>query len=256
MDIESIGFEYKPSTGLLKMLFSGPVDIEYINCDQRQFTYFVAPSKMYTPLYPGDCFQSSEKEITFSLDIEDYAQMLNVNGLFQSVGNVTFAWSNTVGAAYNITPGQLVLSRLEPNTAQPSLQFFDIDMNEGVITLFFDSVMDFNTLAPHHLTLQAGRNTSYPQLNITQGQVLSSTRYGTTLCLALYADQLQYLRNGSELCNSTKTCYVSFTSSLIADAYGNYIVPVAPTEPIQVLNNNVMYNIYKVHTLYTLYIGI
>jgi len=220
------------------MLFSGPVDIEFINCDHKQFTYqdsILAPSKVYTPNYPGDCFQSSEKEITFSLDIEDYVQMLNAVGLFQSAGNVAVAWNNTLGAAYNIAPGQLVINPLEPNTAQPSLQFFDIDMSEGVITMLFDSVVDFNTLAPHHLTLQVGRGISHPQLSITQGHVLSSTRYGTTLCLALYADQLQYLRNVSGLCNSTQTCYVSFTSSLIANAHGVQILPIAPTEPLQVL---------------------
>jgi len=238
VNIESIGFEYKPSTGLLRMLFSGPVDIEFINCDHKQFTYqdsILAPSKVYTPNYPGDCFQSSEKEITFSLDIEDYVQMLNAVGLFQSAGNATIAWSDTLGAAYNIAPGQLAINSLELNTAQPSLQFFDIDMSEGVINLFFDSVMDFNSLAPHHLTLQADRNASYPQVNITQGNVLSSVRYGTTLCLALYADQLQYLRNNPGLCNSTQTCYVSFTSSLIANAHGVQILPIAPTEPLQVL---------------------
>ena len=230
MDIESIGFEYKPSTGLLRILFSGPVDVEFMNCDHKQFTYqdaIVSPSKVYTPNYRGSCFQSSEKEITFSLDIEDYAQILNEVGLFQSAA---VAWNNTLGAPYNIAPGQLVINPPEPNTVPPSLQFFDIDMSEGVITLFFDSIMDFNTLDLHRLTLQAGKNTSHPQLNISQGQVLSSTRYGTTLCLAL---SLQLLRNDSEVCSSIQTCYVSFTSSLIEDAHSLPII--APTEPIQVL---------------------
>lgn len=234
--VEKITFEHRASTGLLTMLFSAPVDTVHINCDQRQFTYqdaVVLPSKSFTPRHPGGCFQSSLRQITFILNTEDYIELLNGDCLFRS-NTSALTWTDALGTAYNVESGQLVISFVVENLMQPSILLFDLDMTDGVIVLFFDAVMDVTTLNLTHLTLQAGINVSDPQLNIPQGLVLNTHHYSTTLCLALFEDQLQSLKKNSEVCKDTQSCYISFTSSLIMDASGNAIIPVMPTDPLMV----------------------
>ena len=235
--ILEITFEHKSSAGLLTMVFSAAVDTVHIICDQRQFTYqntLVTPNKTYTPQHPGSCFQTSVRQITFILNTEDYIELLNQEYLLQSNTTTALAWSDEFGVAYNITPGELMISSIVENPIEPSILTFDLDMTDGVIVLFFDSVMDVTTLNLTHLTLQAGRNTSDPQFNSLQGHALNVQHYGTTLCLELFADQLQVLRNNSGVCISSQSCYISFTSSLMNDASGNAVMPVTPTNPLMV----------------------
>jgi len=235
--ILEITFEHKSSTGPLTMVFSAAVDTVHIICDQRQFTYQDAvemPNKTFSPHHPGSCFQSSARQITFILDTVDYIELLNEEGLFRSNTTAALAWNDTLGTAYNITSGQLAISFLGQNLIQPSILSFDLDMTDGVLVLFFGSVMDVTTLNLTYLTLQAGTNTSDQQLNMSQGRLLNTQHYSTTLCMALFADQLQSLRNNSEVCKGTQSCHISFTSSLIMDANGNAIIPVTLTDPLMV----------------------
>ena len=235
--MEEITFEHRPSTGHLTVLFSAPVDTLQINCDQREFTYQDAvemPNKTFSPQHPGSCFQSSVRQITFILDTEDYIKLLNEECLFRSNTTAALAWNDTLGTAYNITSGQLAIRFIVKNLIKPSILSFDLDMTDGIIVLFFDSVMDITTLNLTYATLQAGKNVSDPQLSFRQGLVLNTQHYSTTLCLALFADQLQSLKNNSEVCKSTQSCYISFMSSLIMDASGNAIIPVEPTDPLMV----------------------
>ena len=217
----SVGFDHNGPSLLLT--FSEPVDLGAINCHQTEFTYLNhmdSPTASMTPKYPGVCNQSGPSEIVFWLDMRDYITILTDGNLWSSSSNSFLRWSDRLGLTVNITAGETMADFIILDVSAPVATGFNLDLERGYLTLFFDSIVGPSSLDPTLLSFHdVDRTTVY---SLTGGSWPSEA--GTTICLTLSATDLIQLRS-LPACADVKSCYLSLGMGAIQDYFANAALP-------------------------------
>lgn len=127
---------------------------------------------------------------------------------------------------------KLMGGAFKKDSSPPSLESFALDLNTGLLMLHFNDLVNVTSVVPFQCTFHL-----YPESNNTftlQGEytiVARSPDYGISLVLAEV--DLNGIKTLTSAAVSVENVYLSLTSSFVMDIYGNGIIPVAPTSPIQ-----------------------
>ena len=115
---------------------------------------------------------------------------------------------------------------LIPDTTDPMIRSYTLDLNSGEITISFSETVDADTLKASEFTIHSSLNDSSPSYTFFQ---VSSTSYtnssdGTSIVLQLSTDDLNAVKEDPLLATSQANTYLSFTSDAIADMFNNNLV--------------------------------
>ena len=108
------------------------------------------------------------------------------------------------------------------DTTRPSLDSFDLDLDNGVITLVFSESVNITSFDTTQLTLQNDR--SGPSTTYTLGGGVASQRLSTTIDVSLLANDLNRIKALPNLASLRSNAYLSITSGTVRDMNNNYVV--------------------------------
>ena len=137
---------------------------------------------------------------------------------------------DTVGNPVNFTVDLPVrVDMFGVDTVPPELvQFQELDLNVGQLTITFSETVFVNTAMPMSLNLtnwyEDRRRTITLQLD---GNATVLSNNGPTLVIQLSTEDLNIIKLPSNrLCTDDQFCWIRFDSSFIQDAFANPIVPI------------------------------
>ena len=120
----------------------------------------------------------------------------------------------------------LPVTKYTKDTLKPSMTSFDLNMNDGIMTMTFDEVVDAAKFNPGGLSLQnakAGATETSPSLNGT-----ASTVSTTTITLTLTLDSANSVRKLTKLAISDVTTFMVVKSTAFEDVDGNTATETTP----------------------------
>ena len=213
----SVAFDHDGA--FFSLTFSEEVDS--LHCDLSVFTFtnsLAAPTASLTPAYPGSCSEPTPSQATFHLDDRDYLALLKMENLFTRLNNSYLQWTDGIGYMVNITAGEAHISIFSEDVTPPIVTEFDLDLNQGIITFLFDSIIDPITLSIKQLMFHDTYDISSSTLSYQLTGGTLTIDGGTTLCIiSSQADRQEVNR----LCTSEKSCYLSTSAGVVQDFNGN-----------------------------------
>ena len=108
-----------------------------------------------------------------------------------------------------------------PDITRPSLETFDLDLDNGVITLVFSESVNITTFDMTQLTLQNHQNLSTSTFTLGGGIV--SQRLSTTVDVSLTTNDLNRIKALPDLASSPSDTYLSITSGTVKDMNDNNV---------------------------------
>ena len=138
---------------------------------------------------------------------------------------------------YNI-PESVRASVVYPDTTQPELVMFSLDINEGILNLTFSETVDATSLKVDQITLLA-----HPEANESDYvHSLSPPPYGgsgtnsinsTLISITLGDGDLNEIKRLFRLATSVNTTFLSITEDTIVDMSGLKVAPYNETSPLR-----------------------
>ena len=131
------------------------------------------------------------------------------------------------------------VSSYTPDTTDPVLQSYILDLNTGVLSLSFSETVNVRTLNVTKLTFQnsAARNSRSRFYHYTlTPDSNTSDPVGPTIDLMLSSEDFNALKASPVLATIQNNTFVSITSQFVQDMVGNYISEIRPTNGQQAIN--------------------
>jgi len=165
--------------------------------------------------------------------IKRFGHLLRSNSTsFISVANetITDIFGNAVS---EVAPTQaLAAGLLVDDTVHPIVMGFDVNMTALTLTVYFSETVNVSSFKPTSLRLLTSRNTTMYSYILTGGSV-PSVQVDEVITVTLNEWDANQVKRNPYLFKSLADCYMSFTSDLVADTWGNAVVPLTPAEALQ-----------------------
>jgi len=122
----------------------------------------------------------------------------------------------------------------------PILESFDMDLNQGRFTLYFNETVNISSLVLTDITFQSAENQSnisdlaFETLTLSGGFLMES-RDEPTLTIHFTTDDLNSIKRRA-VCRSPLDCYISLSNSTVLDMNSNPIVPISEFQAMLVAN--------------------
>ena len=225
--------------GMLSISFSEPVDASSVNI--TQFTLYNDRSSTATASYTltGGFIPSPDSSfLVICLSYQDFNQIKLHQNLCTNATNCIPAFtsqfvSDLAGNAVMALSPQLSQPFIAfvKDTTPPYLLWFDLDLNSGVLSLFFSEPVNANTLDPTQVTLQNGVIAS---VSVTLSNATTTTSSnGFMIVLQLHSDA-DRIKASTELATSAGNTFLSLTATAIQDVSGSPVYPIPPSNALPV----------------------
>ena len=180
-------------------------------------------------LSPG---QMDSTVLSVKLSLPDLNEIKRLTGLAYSQNSTfltltRFAVIDMAGNALSAVAGQRVVDFI-PDGINPELLSFDVNMNSGVLTLFFSETVNASTLQIQGLTLQNSENASQPTLSLTT-ESSSSLENSDVLTVSLSLRELNALKAAVYMYNFANDSFLLAAYSAVLDMNDNSLVPILNT---------------------------
>ena len=107
----------------------------------------------------------------------------------------------------------------------PTLENFDLDLNEGILTLLFSESVNVTTFDPTQITLQNALSNPTYAFSLTGGQFTLADL--TTIQLTLSRNDLNIIKGMTGLASLASNTYLRLTSAAISDSNMNMVVSIS-----------------------------
>lgn len=210
----------------LAIEFSEPIDIAITNASGFTLQDSAIALVVSFTLTGGE-FSYQQQEITqkrvviVQLSADDYRFIVLEPAIATSTDNTFLSVSegalsdfagNPVMAVFGINASSFV-----PDTTTPMLLSFDLDVNEGLLTLEFDNVMNPEPLQPRAITIQ-DNPTANAAYTLTGGTTESPPGY--VIALKLSAFDVDRINRLTSIATSISNTYLSIRTNLITSYAG------------------------------------
>ena len=237
-------FDLDMDSSILTLSYSETVDISTIDLTgigfQLMSTVNLSMSNLHYQLTSGMIISPSDTPVVVVLlNNSDLNELKS-----RRIGRTDSVWitmemttvRDIVGLPVQVVnqANSIRVSRRTTDTSPPQLLSFRIDMDASTITLSFNETVESSTLQATGITITAHPNTTSGNLSYT----LSSKSTTSSLNLAQIVvnidnDDLNILKQRTEIATSRDDTYIFLTSSTINDTFGNMVVELLQTEAIQ-----------------------
>merc|ERR1711988_10633 len=113
-----------------------------------------------------------------------------------------------------------------PDATDPYLKYFDIDMDEGELALFFNEPVDVSSLQVEHIRIQSVRLRSDGESHRLGNGSYTPTSDLDTIVIVLSTFDYKAINDNEFLATGTTDTYITFPARTISDMAGNYVVEV------------------------------
>lgn len=182
----------------------------------------------------------SGRRISIQLNDENTNEIKRIRNLCTSSQNcymtvTQFLVRNPLGATNNpINDGSAIVVRnFITDTTPPHLLFWTLDMNSGVMELYFSETVDVTMFQYNLFTLQAGLlqpDDSMYSLNSS----VSLSGPAAHVIIQLSGDDLNGIKRIPELGSSVNFTFLSVGASAVVDMNGNRMAPISSSEALAV----------------------
>ena len=255
---ELLHFDLNLTSETISLTFSevvnfSSVDVTAFTIQSAFNTGSTGFSKTLTALIQEDMYDTNDTDallslnsnkVTLLLDDDDLNEIKRLRGLATSQTNTYITYSSDFIMDMNgneVVPrvdgsSSLVVAFFTPDIIDPVLFSFDLDMDLGTISLTFSETVDAGTLNVTQFTLLS---TNGSMLNETTTFTLTevsstSSNDNTTIVITIGRDDLNIIKNLTELARSENDTYLSITSRAIKDMNMNLVEEILPTDPLEV----------------------
>ena len=124
----------------------------------------------------------------------------------------------------------LQASSVLSDSVSPTLLSFDIDMDEGSLTLSFSEIVDISKFNFSAIRLQTFFSQPYTSVDLTNGSLITQSD-SLNVTFSLDSSDLIAIQSTAQLCSTRGTCYITLSSSLVTDLAGNAIQSITDGPP-------------------------
>ena len=178
--------------------------------------------------------------ITVQLSTTDLNAVKKNDDVVTSRNNSYLSWTQFAATDMSTANNQVIprattealqVQNLTPDTANPNLEQFRLDLNAGQVFLTFSEVVRANTFSIPALDLRNRANQSTQSYKLTSGR--ASTIDSTTVTLWLSETDSNAIKFYRYLAVSQDTTYIANDNTLVDDTNSNPVNPILPTEALQ-----------------------
>lgn len=127
--------------------------------------------------------------------------------------------------ALAITDGNgLQASRFTNDMTRPSLAYFDLDVDDGILHLFFSETVDIRSLSPSTVSLQMGQKAS-DRFTLSSSGMLVPDDAAPTVDINLSVDDLNSIKRNEGLATRVNDTWLTISELSVVDMNGNRVVP-------------------------------
>jgi hypothetical protein len=219
-------FEFDLNTGIITLRFSETASASSV--DVEEFTIQSdASGTVKRVLTPTGTTKSTTDAlaITITLNDADLNFIKADTGLASTEATTYLAW--TEDAATDVSENKVTSStgkkvaggKFTPDTTDPELDDFSINMNTGTVTLTFSESVDSSSLVPGAITLQsaADGNAGSTKKKDLAGKKSSAVVTSTTISFVMLDTDLEYIKNEVGFAGQQSEVFLSATSALVKD---------------------------------------
>ena len=231
---ELVSFDLNLSSERLILAFSETVNSTSL--DVSRIVIQASPSATepnLRRLTAGYILTPFDTVVEVQLDRDDLNYIKWVPELATSDSNTYISFDET--AVEDMFGNLVVATEAEPVTnytnddRSPIVVSFELDMNEGTITIFFNETVDTSSLNVNGITIQnsitVSESTTYYSFT-SEANTSSSSLNRPTITIDIGDNDLNEIKRLSDLGISTASTFLNFTSLAIADTSGNLLTPV------------------------------
>lgn len=142
--------------------------------------------------------------------------------------------SDTVGVASMevSVDDALLITSLTADLMRPSLESFDFDLDNGVLTLEFSESVNVTSFDATQITIQSSPSSPTHMQTLRAGVV--AQRENTILDVTLNGNDLNDIKRLTQLASARSDTYLSLTSATVSDMNGNMVVAISMSSALLV----------------------
>ena len=125
----------------------------------------------------------------------------------------------------------------EIDITRPTFEFFTLDLDQDILSLYFNDVMDFQSVDPTLITISdyAGSNNSYTLMgpyDYPKSEVTIDQKDDFVINIPLSFDDYNTIKANLDLATDVSNAYVSFPQAVASDIYGRGRQPFGVPHPL------------------------
>ena len=236
---ELVQFELDLNQGLVTLVFSETVNADSL--DVTQIT-FQAESNTTQGLYSltNGSFSESNNGTTLvvNISLSDLNRLKQLAYLavdndtsYISVSGSTVVDMNDIPVVEISFFSALQVSRFISDTTSPELLSFLVDLDMEILILSFSETVNVSSLDVTGIALQAAADSSAISVPLTMANV--SLENDPMVILTFSQVDLNLIKSITELATSENNTFITVTSSVVADMFGNLLTPILPSFGLQ-----------------------
>ena len=233
-------FQLDVNQGLLILTFSETVDIFTFNISELSLQSQESSSVLYQLHTPDNIFPSdADYRVSLSLSAEDINYIKRNVNLGTSTSNTYLSVTSSTAidmnanrlAAINSNSALQAFSVI-PDVTSPVLESFDLDMDNGLITLTFSETVNATSINLMEMSL-VNRNRRFIS-SYTLQQSDASTDDSTVIEIDISKSDLDSIKSISNLATGVDDTFIVASVLAIADMNGNRLIEVHEDTALQV----------------------
>ena len=114
------------------------------------------------------------------------------------------------------------MNQFTPDTTDPELENFDLNLNSGVLTLYFSETVNVQSLDVRHIAIQSANDTSDVSVSLRDSRSLSQNL--PIIDITLSDNDLNNIKADSMLAVSNTTTYLTIIPLAIQDMAGRQVI--------------------------------
>ena len=245
---ELLNFSLNLTSETLSLTFSETVNASSLRVDQ--FTFFsdavVSSSTTNFTLTANSVIQGGDPagqdstEIVVELGRSDLNQLKELSNLAVSMDTTYLAVTSFGVMDMASNPLSANLSSFKPvqtyfpDIVRPELDRFDLDMNLGLLTLYFNETVNASSLDPSGITLIGAPSENRSYALTLNGAWNTTDSDSTVLEVYLLTEDLNEVKRQRGLAHNVSNTFIALTSVTLLDMFANPVVPVEPEDAFQV----------------------
>ena len=227
------------NSGRFKISFNEPVDIDTFNA--MSFT-------LQSSSNGGSILTLTDGSIQYSEDVDDLTEIdveldpldlqelkLDINlgteeqdsYIYFSAGAIDDVAGNPVVAIQNTSAERIVNGGYIRDTTPPSLSYFSLDMDEGVLHLSFDDIMDASSFDVTRISFQTTEVSNEESYELTGGDTTTENGYNITVNLT--ETDLNELKASGDLGKDESSTFIVMPPNTITDIAGVELIGITET---------------------------
>ena len=238
------GFSFDLDSGYLTLSFSETVQGQTLRETALTLrSSSISASTSYT-LQSSLSISDSSPEVVVVLSPYDLNRVKLTTDLFTNESNSFLSMSNNsiqdVSGNYALSiPANRALSinQFIPDTTDPILLTYDLDINTGVVNLTFSEAVNLSSFVASGLTLQNTEDTIFPRVTFNDDvRILLSGFLSTFFEFEIDTDDLNRIKYFANLATRVDNTYLVIKPETLTDMSGNQVVAVYNPFAIQASN--------------------